>query len=88
MELIDGKKVSQDIKAEISAEVQRMVANGERRPHLAAVLVGHDGGSETYVASKVKACEECGFRSTLIRFEDDVTQERLLETVDELNRDP
>ena len=88
MELIDGMKVSQDIKAEISAEVQRMVANGERRPHLAAVLVGHDGGSETYVASKVKACEECGFRSTLIRFEDDVTQERLLETVDELNRDP
>lgn len=88
MELIDGKKVSQDITAEISAEVQRMVANGERRPHLAAVLVGHDGGSETYVASKVKACEECGFRSTLIRFEDDVTQERLLETVDELNRDP
>ncbi len=88
MELIDGKKVSQDIKAEIPAEVQRMVANGERRPHLAAVLVGHDGGSETYVASKVKACEECGFRSTLIRFEDDVTQERLLETVDELNRDP
>lgn len=88
MELIDGKKVSQDIKAEISAEVQRMVTNGERRPHLAAVLVGHDGGSETYVASKVKACEECGFRSTLIRFEDDVTQERLLETVDELNRDP
>ena len=65
-----------------------MVTNGERRPHLAAVLVGHDGGSETYVASKVKACEECGFRSTLIRFEDDVTQERLLETVDELNRDP
>ena len=88
MELNDGKKVSQDIKAEISAEVQRMVTNGERRPHLAAVLVGHDGGSETYVASKVKACEECGFRSTLIRFEDDVTQERLLETVDELNRDP
>ena len=88
MELIDGKKVSQDIKAEISAEVQRMVTTGERRPHLAAVLVGHDGGSETYVASKVKACEECGFRSTLIRFEDDVTQERLLETVDELNRDP
>lgn len=88
MELIDGKKVSQDIKAEISAEVQRMVTNGERRPHLAAVLVGHDGGSETYVASKVKACEECGFRSTPIRFEDDVTQERLLETVDELNRDP
>ena len=67
---IDGKETAAKIKAEIAAEVADMVARGEKRPHLAAILVGHDGGSETYVASKVKACEECGFKSTLIRFED------------------
>ncbi len=88
MTLIDGKKIADDIKREIAAEVDQMVANGHRRPHLAAILVGHDGGSETYVANKVKACEMCGFRSTLIRFEDDVTEETLLQTIDELNRDP
>ena len=66
---IDGKETAANIKAEIAAEVAGMVARGEKRPHLAAILVGHDGGSETYVASKVKACEECGFKSTLIRFE-------------------
>ncbi len=87
MELIDGKKVSSDIKKEIAAEVAEMVAAGKKRPHLAAVLVGHDGGSETYVAAKVKACEECGFKSTLIRFEDDVTEDELLATVDKLNSD-
>ena len=87
MELIDGKKISSDIKNEIAAEVAEMVANGKKQPHLAAVLVGHDGGSETYVAAKVKACEECGFKSTLIRFEDDVTEEELLATVDKLNND-
>ena len=73
MVLIDGKKVAAEIKAEIAAEVAEMTARGERAPHLAAILVGHDGGSETYVAHKVKACGECGFKSTLIRFEDDVT---------------
>lgn len=88
MTLIDGKKIADDIKREIAAEVDQMVADGHRRPHLAAILVGHDGGSETYVANKVKACEMCGFRSTLIRFEDDVTEETLLQTIDELNRDP
>lgn len=88
MELIDGKKVAADIKREIAAEVEAMVAQGKRRPHLAAVLVGHDGGSETYVAHKVKACGECGFTSTLIRFEDTVTEEELLETVARLNADP
>ena len=88
MTLIDGKKIADDIKREIAAEVDQMVANGHRRPHLAAILVGHDGGSETYVANKVKACEMCGFRSTLIRFEDDVTEEELLRRVDELNNDP
>ena len=84
MELIDGKKIADDIKKEIAIEVEKMVAEGKKRPHLAAVLVGHDGGSETYVAHKVKACEQCGFTSTLIRFEDDVTEEKLLETIDEL----
>ena len=87
MELIDGKKVSSDIKKEIAAEVAEMMAAGKKQPHLAAVLVGHDGGSETYVAAKVKACEECGFKSKLIRFEADVTEEELLQTVDKLNND-
>lgn len=86
MKLIDGKKIADDIKKEIAIEVEKMVAEGKKRPHLAAVLVGHDGGSETYVAHKVKACEQCGFTSTLIRFEDDVTEEKLLETIDELNK--
>lgn len=87
MELIDGKKIADTIKAEIAAEVEKMVAEGKKRPHLAAVLVGHDGGSETYVAHKVKACEQCGFKSTLIRFEDDVTEVELLATIDRLNAD-
>ena len=88
MTLIDGKKTADDIKREIAAEVEEMVAQGKRRPHLVAILVGHDGGSETYVANKVKACEACGFRSTLIRYEDDVTETKLLETIAELNNDP
>lgn len=85
--MIDGKKVAAEIKQEIAAEVAKMVADGKKRPHLAAVLVGHDGGSETYVRSKVKACEECGFKSTLLRFEDTVSEEELLATVDKLNKD-
>lgn len=84
---IDGKETAAKIKAEIAAEVAEMVVRGEKRPHLAAILVGHDGGSETYVASKVKACEECGFKSTLIRFEDDIDEATLLDAVDKLNRD-
>ena len=88
MTLIDGKKTADDIKREIAAEVEEMVAQGKRRPHLVAILVGHDGGSETYVTNKVKACEACGFRSTLIRYEDDVTEAKLLETITELNNDP
>ncbi len=87
MTLIDGKAISAQIKQEIAAEVERIVERGGKRPHLAAVLVGHDGGSETYVAHKVKACEQCGFKSSLIRFEDDVTEARLLETIAELNAD-
>jgi len=86
--LIDGKKVSADIKSEIAATVAEMITNGEKRPHLAAILVGHDGGSETYVANKVKACEACGFKSTLIRFEDNVTEKELLQAIDRLNADP
>lgn len=85
--LIDGKKISADLKAEIAETVKEMTALGKKRPHLAAILVGHDGGSETYVANKVKACEACGFESTLIRFEDNVTEEELLATIDKLNND-
>lgn len=88
MQLIDGKKISDDIKNEIAQVVDQMIADGQKRPHLAAILVGHDGGSETYVANKVKACERCGFKSTLIRFEDDVTEEHLLATIADLNADP
>lgn len=86
--LIDGKKVSAELKAEIAATVEEMVALGQKRPHLAAILVGHDGGSETYVANKVKACEACGFKSTLIRFEEEVTEQELLATIETLNADP
>lgn len=87
MELIDGKAVAAQIKQEIAAEVEQIVAAGGKRPHLAAILVGHDGGSETYVANKVKACEACGFKSSLIRYEADVTEEELLNKVEELNQD-
>ncbi|MBQ6162359.1 MAG: bifunctional methylenetetrahydrofolate dehydrogenase/methenyltetrahydrofolate cyclohydrolase FolD [Prevotella sp.] len=86
MTIIDGKQTAADIKAEIAREVEQMVSEGRKRPHLAAVLVGHDGGSETYVKNKVLACEQCGFKSTLIRFEDNVSEAELLECVDQLNR--
>lgn len=85
MQLIDGKAVAEQIKKEIASEVEAIVSNGGKRPHLAAILVGHDGGSETYVAAKVKACEACGFNSSLIRFEDDVTEKELLDKIHELN---
>lgn len=87
MQLIDGKATATIIKKEIAAEVEQMVARGEKRPHLAAVLVGHDGGSETYVRNKVLACEACGFQSSLIRYENDVTEEELLACVKKLNED-
>lgn len=87
MKLIDGKATAAEIKKEIAEEVERIVAAGGKRPHLAAVLVGHDGGSETYVHNKMLACEACGFRSSLIRFEADVTEEVLLQCVDRLNND-
>lgn len=87
MILIDGKKVAAEIKKEIAAEVLQIKENGGKQPHLAAVLVGHDGGSETYVAYKIKDCEAVGFKSSLIRYEDDVTEEELLAKVQELNED-
>jgi len=88
MQLIDGKTIAAQIKAEIAEEVRQIIAAGGKQPHLAAILVGHDGGSETYVAGKVRDCEECGFKSTLIRFEDDVTEETLLAEVRQLNENP
>ena len=87
MQLIDGKAIAATIKREIAEQVEKMIAAGNKRPHLAAILVGHDGGSETYVANKVRACEECGFTSTLIRYKDDVTEAELLAKVQELNED-
>ena len=87
MTIIDGKAIAEQIKQEIAAEVAARIARGEKQPHLAAILVGHDGGSETYVANKVKACEVCGFKSTLIRYEDDITEETLLQKIGELNND-
>ena len=86
-QLIDGKATATAIKKEIAEEVRKIVEAGGKRPHLAAVLVGHDGGSETYVKNKVLACEACGFKSSLIRFESDVTEEELLACVDKLNND-
>lgn len=87
MTIIDGKATAAQIKAEIGEQVKTIMAAGGKQPHLAAVLVGHDGGSETYVKNKVLACEACGFKSTLVRFEEDITEEELLKCVDSLNKD-
>lgn len=86
-QLIDGKAISEQIKAEIAEEVQLLVANGGKRPHLAVIIVGHDGGSETYVAHKVKSCEQVGFKSTRIAFDDSITEEELLTKIGEMNED-
>ncbi len=88
MQIIDGKKISTEIREEIAAQVKQFTANGANPPHLAAILVGHDGGSESYVANKIKACEEVGFTSSLYRFEDTITEKQLLEVVHQLNNDP
>jgi 5,10-methylene-tetrahydrofolate dehydrogenase/Methenyl tetrahydrofolate cyclohydrolase len=88
MELIDGKTIASQVKKEIAEEVKMLIANGGKRPHLAAILVGHDGGSETYVANKVKSCEEVGFKSSLLQFEGDITEDDLLAKIRELNTDP
>lgn len=88
MTIIDGKKTAADIKARIAGEVAEMKQRGERAPGLAVIIVGHDGGSESYVANKIKACKECGFVGETIRFEADVTEERLLDEIERLNKDP
>ena len=88
MTIIDGKATAEQIKTEIAAKVAAIAASGKRVPHLSAILVGHDGGSETYVANKVRACERCGFRSTLLRFPDTITEAELIGEIDRLNRDP
>ncbi len=88
MELIDGKKVSESIKQNIAKEVEALKARGEKVPHLAAILVGNDGGSVTYVNNKVKSCEQCGFTSTLKTFDENISEETLLQTVQEFNNDP
>lgn len=88
MQLIDGKAIAAQVKKEIAEEVNQIIASGGKRPHLAAILVGHDGGSEAYVANKVRTCEEVGFKSSLIRYEDDVTEAEILAKVVELNEDP
>ena len=85
MQLIDGKKISLNIQEQIAAEVKDLVAKGHKQPHLAAILVGNDGGSETYVAAKIKACENVGFKSTLLRFNSDITEAQLLQAVVDLN---
>ena len=88
MQLLDGKYVSEKLKVEIAEEAAKILAETGRKPHLVAVLVGHDGGSETYVASKMKNCEKVGFKSSLVRYESDVTEEELLKKVEELNAAP
>ena len=87
MQIIDGKATAIAVKSEIKREVEEIVSKGGKRPHLAAILVGHDGGSETYVKNKVLACEECGFKSSLIRFEDNVSEDELLQQIERLNGD-
>jgi methylenetetrahydrofolate dehydrogenase (NADP+)/methenyltetrahydrofolate cyclohydrolase len=86
--IIDGKKIASEIKKEISEEVKKLKSEGIKPPHLVAVLVGNDGSSETYVAYKVKDCEEVGFKSTLIRFGSEVAEKVLLDKISELNNDP
>lgn len=86
-QLIDGKAISEQIKTEIAEEVRQLMAAGGKQPHLAVIIVGHDGGSETYVAHKVKSCEQVGFKSTRVAFEADVTEEALLAKIQEMNND-
>jgi methylenetetrahydrofolate dehydrogenase (NADP+)/methenyltetrahydrofolate cyclohydrolase len=85
MILIDGKKISLQLQSEIAEEVKELINKGQKQPHLAAILVGDDPASQTYVNSKVKACENVGFKSTLVRFEVNVSEQKLLSKIDELN---
>lgn len=88
MQILDGKKAAQAIKDELKIEVAVLAVEGKKIPHLAAILIGNNGASETYVAAKVKACDEVGFKSTLIRFEPEISEMKLLETIEELNNNP
>ncbi len=88
MQIIDGKYISNQIKQEIAQEVSNLAMQGKRPPRLAVIIVGHNGGSETYVANKMKACEQVGFVSTKIAFEEDVTEQQLLEQIQVLNENP
>jgi methylenetetrahydrofolate dehydrogenase (NADP+)/methenyltetrahydrofolate cyclohydrolase len=88
MQLLDGKFVSEKLKQEIAVEAAEILKITGRKPHLVAILVGHDGGSETYVASKIKNCEKVGFNSTLYRYESTITEEELLKKIEEVNQDP
>ncbi len=83
--LIDGKAIADQVKSEIAEEVKQMLAEEKKRPHLAVIIVGHDGGSETYVAHKVKSCEQVGFTSTRLAFEENITEDQLLKEIDKLN---
>lgn len=87
MELLDGKRIADEVKQEIAAEVTEMIANGKKRPHLAAILVGNDGASETYVGHKEKSCSQVGFKSSVLRFPETISEVELLSKVDELNKD-
>ena len=87
MIILDGKKTSNDIKEELAVEVSQLLFAGGKKPHLAAILIGNDGASETYVGAKVKACEKVGFKSTLVRFESDVTEKELLAEIEKINKD-
>lgn len=88
MQILDGKKVSQAVKDQLKINVAQLFTEGKKVPHLAAILVGNDGASETYVASKVKSCEEVGFISTLSRLDSDISEHMLLEKIEEFNQDP
>jgi len=88
MQLIDGKKISEDIKVELALEVKKFIKENGRKPHLAVVIVGNDGGSVTYVENKAKTCQQVGFKSSIIKFDDKVTEKQLLKTVFKLNNDP
>ena len=88
MQILDGKKTAQAVKDKLKLDVAQLATEGKKIPHLAAILVGTNGASETYVSAKVKACEESGFISTLVRFEEDISEVKLLEKINELNKNP
>ncbi len=86
-QLLNGKEISAQIKSEIAEEVRQIIRNGGKQPHLAAILIGNDGASETYVAHKIKACEQAGFKSSLFRFKENISEQKLLDKIKEINAD-